>query len=197
MALRAGVRRRNQRQSDDWHKTPCPAHVDPRLYQQFVDLVKIIDDENVLLGVIPERTNGLLGDYHPNPNGQGPRIWLVRCGGGERYGLEGVLAVKNCRFELITLVHEYGHHRSHVDGTRPAIIDEVVKAWQANGAIPWEHAILNIEQEHRAWDLARRTLTRLGFTEWAAFNMRQAEGIGAHCAYLRAGKRIGELLDGS
>lgn len=78
------------------------------------------------------------------------------------------------RFELITLAHEWGHHRSYVAGTSPP--SNVSDKFHAGTAAAHEEKLV-LREEQRAWNYARRELQRRGFSDWPWFDTCEADAL--------------------
>jgi hypothetical protein len=83
--------------------------------------------------------------------------------------------------DACVLAHEHGHYFSHQNGERTPEYElalAVCYGMRDGGRAPTtaERDIVYAE-EHRAWEYARNTLTKLGVDDWVAFRERREEAL--------------------
>jgi hypothetical protein len=83
--------------------------------------------------------------------------------------------------DVCTLAHEHGHYLSDEARQRNAAYVAAVKVpldhWPG---LPEATKLLIFEEEQRAWNYGRLTLTDLGFEDWGAFDERERADLATY-----------------
>jgi hypothetical protein len=168
------------------------AHSEAELRRFFRVIAERFEALNVVVHVRGrlEGEEGIEGSFVPRSN---PRSWI----GDVTVYRAHEQVPGDALAELMTLVHECGHARSHLAGFASAEYRQVSDRVEDDGASLAPHAkTLVLQEEARAWIFGRKELDLVGFRDWNAYKKRIETDLGIYGTKLKVSVDVDALLAG-
>jgi hypothetical protein len=142
-------------------------------------------DEFFYFDDIPPNEQGLEGRFERDPHGTGPQVWIYRSPCPHERD-KPILEGPEVPRELRVFAHEYGHFRSWLDEGKGT-----TQVWQdyfqggtlfgnspGDMSAPQKQLVMN--EEERAWGIARDVLSEMGFSNWDEFMIHRELALGIY-----------------